>query len=555
MVHEFRAGVNRFRQPQLPVNPGTPAQQPLMGFLKTFLQYSISSFDTLGSGAEFRRAVNVYNYMDNLSYVKGNHQYKFGVDIRRYLFNAYNVGPNVFVFTGARAGSSMADFLLGLPTQTVSFDGSPTGNTRKFEFAAYGQDDWKVSPRLTVNYGLRWEFYGRIKERVNKQSFWVPDCNCMKVAGVDASEGLLDNDYNNFAPRLGLAWRPMDDRTVIRASAGVFYDNDQRHNLELAVNPPFFFARIFTAPPSLSDPFPAAQSTTSLRPATYDKKFRDTYIEQWNLSIQREILSGMLAQVAYIGNHGVKARRLRDPNQRINGVLPYPGFGSIGLFEQAGNSNYHALQLRVERGFANNFGFTSSYTWGHAIDDRPGQGAGRAPNNYNMRAERANSDFDVRHSWTSSVSFRVPWGTNRPWGRWSINAMSILQSGRPFTVTLPNAPNGERPNIVSGVDWRPTNQGPDHWINPAAFATPAAGTFGNLGRNTLRGPGLTNFDFSLVKRDSIGESNVEFRAEFFNIFNHPNFSVPNGVIGTSLGVVSATIAPERQIQLGVRVGF
>jgi hypothetical protein len=235
--------------------------------------------------------------------------------------------------------------------------------------------------------------------------------------------------------------------------------------------------------------------------------------------------------------------------------LPYPGFGSIALFEQAGNSNYHALQVRVERGFSKNFAYTSSYTWSHAIDDRPGQGAGRAPNNYNLQAERADSDYDVRHSWASSLSFRIPWATNKPWGRWSLNAIGIVQSGRPFTVTLPSAPNGERPNVVTGVDWKPANQGPDHWINPAAFTTPVAGTFGNLGRNSLRGPGFANFDFSLVKVESIGETNVEFRAEVFNIFNHPNFSVPSGVMGTSLGVISATISPERQIQLGVKVGF
>jgi hypothetical protein len=289
VVNEFRVGFNRFGQPQIPTNPGTPLLQPLMGTLKTFPVFNFVTSDTVGSNAEFRRAVNVYNYMDSLAYVRGNHQIKVGVDVRRYLFNAYNVGPNTFIFTGAGTspgagipGNPMADFLLGLPTKSISFEGSPTGNTNKFEFAGYAQDDWKALPRLTFNYGLRWEFYGRIKERVNKQSLWVPECNCIRIAGIDAPEGLVDNDYNNFAPRFGFAWRPIGDRSVIRGSAGVFYDNDQRHNLDFATNPPFFFVREFNSPSSLSDPFPASQAATTLRPNTMEKKFRDTYVEHWN---------------------------------------------------------------------------------------------------------------------------------------------------------------------------------------------------------------------------------------------------------------------------------
>ena len=344
------------------------------------------------------------------------------------------------------------------------------------------------------------------------------------------------------------------DRSVVRASAGIFYDNDMRHNLEFATNPPFFLVRQFPFPPSLSDPFPEALGSTALQPATLDKKYRDTYVAQWNLGVQHEVLRGLLTEVAYVGNHSVKARRLRNVNQLINNVPPYPGFGPILLFEQAGSSNYNALQIRAERRFSQAFGFTSSYTWGHAIDDRPGQGAGRIPNNYNLRVERGNADFDVRHNWTSSVSVNLPWGSNRFWGRWSLNAIGIVQSGRPFTVTT-QAITGDRPNVVPGVDWRPTDQGPDAWINPAAFSIPAANTFGNLGRNTLWGPPLRTLDVSLVKTEAIQDARLEFRAEFFNIFNHPNFGLPNSSIGPTLGLISSTSVPERQIQFGVKLTF
>src|SRR6185295_8176130 len=302
-----RAGYNRFHQPQLPLNPGTPAQVPLMGFEKAFLDFIIPQFDTLGSAPQFDRAVNVYNYIDSASYSRGNHQFKAGVDVRRYLFNFYVVGPNTFVFTGARSGNGLADFLLGLPAQTISVTGSPGGHSRKTELALYAQDDWKIAPNLTVNYGLRWEYYGRITEKNNKQSMWLASCNCMAVAGAALPPQLVDNDLNNFAPRLGLAYRPWGDRTVIRASSGIFYDSDMRHNAEVIGNPPFVLNQLFLSNfiPSLTldNPFPSGAGIPSLNPVTLDKHYRDTYAETWTFSVQREILRGTLIDVAYVASH------------------------------------------------------------------------------------------------------------------------------------------------------------------------------------------------------------------------------------------------------------
>jgi hypothetical protein len=558
LVHEFRAGFNRFRQPQTPLNQGTAALQPLMGTLKTFPMFSIAGYDPLGSGPEFRRADNVYNYVDNLSYVRGNHQFKFGVDARRYLFNGYNVPPNIFAFSGARTGQPINDFLQGLPTVAIAFEGSPNGNTRKFEFAAYAQDDWKIAPRFTLNYGLRWEFYGRMTERVNKQAFWVPECNCMQRAGIETRPGLVDGDYNNFAPRLGFAWRPFREKIVVRVSSGIFFDNDQRHNTEVFANPPFFASREYFFPPSLSAPF-SSGSTSTLQPQTFERHFRDTYVEQWSLNVQYQIAEDLLASVSYVGNHSVKGRRLRNVNQPLPGTsaAPYPGFARIALFEQAGSSNYNAFQFHLDRRFSRGLAFTSSYTWGHAIDDRPGQGAGLSQDYYNMRAERGDSDFDVRHTWVASGTYELPLGTGRPWGGWSINAISTTQSGRPFTVTtsLPTATfSGQRPDVVPGTNWRPSNQGPDLWIDPNAFRSPA-GPFGTLGRNTLRGPGVYNLDVSLIKTHRLETASLEMRAEFFNVLNHPNFGLPNAVLGPTLGTISATSVPERQIQLGVKLTF
>jgi hypothetical protein len=213
----------------------------------------------------------------------------------------------------------------------------------------------------------------------------------------------------------------------------------------------------------------------------------------------------------------------------------------------------------VERRFSRGFGFLSSYTWGHAIDDRPFQGGGQAQDPYNMRAERGSADFDVRHTWIVSGTYNLPFGDGKPWGGWSMNAISAARSGRPFSVTTapptPLAPP-VRANVVPGKDWRPTNQGPNNWINSEAFSRPASATLGDLGRNTLTGPGLYNLDVSLVKTQALGEtSEIQLRAEFFNVLNHPNFGLPNSALGAALGTISATASPERQIQFGVKLAF
>src|SRR5262249_10855836 len=222
------------------------------------------------------------------------------------------------------------------------------------------------------------------------------------------------------------------------------------------------------------------------------------------------------------------------------------------------------------------------YTWGHVIDDRPGQGsASVVQNNYDFRKERADADFDVRHRWTVSSVFEIPVGKGRKFGNnwnsvldavlggWGVNGIGTFQGGRPFTVSLTTNPSGsaigagaDRPNIVPGQSLVPSNQGPDNWINRDAFSLPANLTFGNAGRNIMRGPTFKNVDLSLAKNFQITEARkAQFRAEFFNLTNHPNFALPNArwaatVAGApNFGKITQTIGNERQIQLGLRFEF
>jgi hypothetical protein len=576
VVNEFRVGYSRVQQAVLPVNPGTAGQVPIMGFEKTFLSYVISAFDTLGSGSEFQRAVNVFNYIDTVAIHTGNHQLKAGVDGRYYQVNSYIISPNTFIFTGLRTGNSMADFLRGLPTLSYSFTGSPGGNARKNELAWFIQDTWKATRRLTVTYGLRWEYYGRITEQTNKQSLWVAECNCMRIAGDGIPPQLVENDYNNFAPRLGLVYRPFDSKTVIKASGGIFYDNDMRHNSEVIMNPPFFQANEFQSMSipglSLDNPFPANSGAPTLTPATFDRAYRDTYAAVWTLGIQHEARSRTLLGLTYVGNHIVKARRVRNLNQAVNGVPPFPGFANINAFEQAGNSSFNSLEARVERRFTEGLGLLSAYTWSHTIDDRPGQGGGPVQDSQNLHPERADADFDVRHRWTISLIWDLPFGHNRQWGRqwtalpqallggWSLSAIHVAQTGRPLSVTLAASPLGNvfRPNLVPGVDWKPENQGPDNWINRAAFSIATTpGVFGDLPRNTVRGPGVHNIDLALAKTHHVGDDlRLQFRAECFNVLNRANFGPPGTQLDRpSFGIISSTALPERQIQFGVHLDF
>ena len=299
--------------------------------------------------------------------------------------------------------------------------------------------------------------------------------------------------------------------------------------------------------------------------------YRDTYAAHWNLGIQTEFLPDTILDVAYVANRFVKMSRIRNVNDmRSDMTRPYAGFQNILFFEQAANSSYHSLQVRIEGRPTSGLVMTSAYTWGHALDDRPAQGLASQygiggvgiQNSYDLTKEWASSDFDVRHRYVLGATYALP-TTDRAGvagqalNGWGLNTILVVQSGRPFTVVIPD-PSGRalRPDAVAGVDPIPSNQGPDNWIDPAAFSNPS-GFYGTLGRNTLTGPGLSSLDFSIVKDFDTSESTrLQFRTELFNALNHSNFALPGRFFGTpGFGVVSSTTSAARQIQFGLRYEF
>ncbi|MBI3696193.1 MAG: TonB-dependent receptor [Acidobacteria bacterium] len=594
----------------------------------------VSGFITIGGPTNLPqgRHDNTYHYVENMTWIRGGHTMKWGLDIRRFLFNSFftSFGRGSFRFDGRFTGNSVADMLLGMPFQGDRNLGEPFHNALTFSSGYYFQDDWKMTPRLTLNLGLRYEYNLPPIEKVDKMASFDPTRNTLKVAGgreayIDPADGLLklrsrpdvgrrmwETDKNNVAPRVGLAWRPFGGTgTVIRAGFGVFYNYQIVGNgiTPLSRNSPF--RRRETA-----GPFPATErpnlanvfegTRPSVVPPGIQSDFKTAYINQWSFGIQREIASNMVLDASYLGSQGHKLPMPWNINQAVPGPgsvasrRPYPGYGNItgGFVSSIGNSNFNALQVRVERRFIRGLSFISSYTWSKSIDDNAGistgsDSSGNAQNARNLRAERALSDFDVSHRWVLSYVYDLPFGSGRHFpisntvaralaGGWQLTGILTLQGGRPFTVVSTNdnsntGANNDRPNVIG--DWRVARRDPDRWFNPCtrtlsgglrncapgdtpAWAENASGTFGSAGRNILRGDRLKNFDFGVYREFRVNERHAfQFRTEVFNLTNHPNFFSPTASITSaafsriSRAAFQAQTGAQRQIQFGLKYVF
>jgi hypothetical protein len=411
--------------------------------------------------------------------------------------------------------------------------------------------------------------------------------------------GGFDSDKNNFAPRLGLAWTIGDDeQTVVRAGYGVYYDTSPLAPGEaLYFNKPYFDFNLFFPLPglplTLSDPFPAFFPFALPDSAqAIQRDLRTPYMQHWNLNVQRELGHNRILEVGYVGSKGTKLLSARDLNQPQPSALPpglpfvprpIPQFDEINTIESRARSNYHSLQARLQQRLSAGLTLLTSYTWAKSIDDAsnffPSAGDPNYPqNSYDLRAERGRSNFDVEHRLSVSYVYDLPFGKGRAyladngaWSKilsgWQTSGIVTLQSGRPFTVALlrelDNSGTGisalgfganDRPNVIG--DPNLGEQSPERWFNTSAFTLPPPGTFGNAGRNILDGPGYQNVNASLIKNTALSETlNLQFRAEFFNLFNHPNFNLPDNFLGSpSFGQINSAREPRR-IQFGVKLLF
>ena len=560
---------------------------------------TITGFSPLGDeGNNPQHSVtNVYQFINSSSYVHGNHLVKFGADVRFTQQNAFrdveSRGRLQFSPFLTLTNNALADLLLGFPlvTSVARVDNPQQVRTHSFNF--FVNDSYRVTPRLTLNGGLRYEYNSPPVDAEDRATIYDLATRTLVPVGTHGvPRSGFEADKNNFAPRAGFAWS-ITEETVLRGGYGVYYDQSPLAPAEaLYFNSPFFDNNVFFPiqglPLTVNDPFPSffpfALPDSAL---AIQRDLRTGYMQHWNLNIERQIGDRNVLEVAYVGSKGTKLLTARDINQPQPSVLPpglpfvprpNPQFDDIDLLESRANSNYHALQARFQRRLSRGLSMLASYTWSKSIDDASNffssAGDPNFPqNSYNVAAERGRSNFDVAHRLSVSYSYALPFRRGgddlaaKLVNGWETFGILTLQSGRPFTVALLSEidnsgtgrsilgfGNNDRPNLIANPQL--SNPTPDRWFNTDAFAFPAPGTFGNAGRNILDGPAFQNFNASLVKNTALTEDvNLQFRVEAFNFFNHPNFNLPDNFFGSpTFGRITSARDP-RHIQFGLKLLF
>lgn len=567
---------------------------------------------------------------DAVSATFGNHSLKFGIDFLRPEYIEADVrnvrgdfrfrGRNTNTSNSTRSGAgAFADFLYGLPDSTQRQIGADPAVLTGWQYSFFIQDNWSVTPWLTLNLGLRYDLAAQLHERDNRLSNFIPELGISVCAGgefIDPELGvvcrsadelglpgsLVRADKNNFAPRFGFALRPFDnDKTVIRGGAGIFYSletiNPARQ--QLALSYPYLFREAYSRLSSnltllsFQNPFPAGRGgldgLTEPSGIPIDSKIPEVY--QYNLTLEREIIKDLAFEIGYVGT---QARHLGmrynlnapvpigvNPDGTLRTQRAFPSLGDIQYQVQAVNSSYHAMQASVRRRQRNGLSMLISYTFSKAMDmnsstNNSTTGSQRNPQDIrNWRAEYALSDFHRAHQLSASVIWELPFGKNLQGlsrtflGGWQLNGITTYTSGRPFTPQF-SAPDvtQQRPDLI-GDPYQNIPEG--FMFNPYAFATPVAASgdlYGNAGRNILIGPRYSRTDVSLLKNFRFNENmRLQLRWEVFNVFNQTNFKLPTfllpDVLGpieqlrstTNVGRPTELSTPMREMQLAARFIF
>ncbi|MEO7271209.1 MAG: TonB-dependent receptor plug domain-containing protein, partial [Vicinamibacterales bacterium] len=558
-----------------------------------------------------------YQIEDAMVWLKGRQQVKFGyrlVDRRPSPFihdntrSAITIGTsfvnNPLTNTG---GTGLAEMLLGY------FNSASRGfllekpEFRVVEQAAFVQDDVKVNDRLTVNAGLRYEIFHAPTEKHDRLANFDYQTFRMVYAGVDGVSRSANKktQYGNLGPRLGITYKVTDDgSTILRTGFGITYfpspyaaGNLNHLNVPFVISQnvqhetnPLDFSRLRT----LADPFPAIvpvqpRTTAELiaaNPRVSGHSFENetAYAEQWHLGIDRQLFSSLLLELEYVGSASKHLVLCYNPNEVQPGtgsldsrrlLQAIPNVSNMLQCDPRNQSTFHAGTAKLQKRFRNGVQFLVSYTYGKSLDygSSAASGGGAVGNGQtvtNMAAWHGPSGFDVRQRAVISHVYELPFGAGRRWmsdaggllggivGGWQLSGITSLTTGRPFSVSLQTGVNNGAPSwpnrIGSGELDNPTV---DLWFNPADFVAPAANTYGNSGRGILYGPGHVNVDASLSKRFAvIGRSNIEFRWDAFNVFNHPGFGFPNSAIGNpNAGRITTTVVDNRSLQFALKLNF
>ena len=547
---------------------------------------SVSGYSALTGSSTTDYPSKSLDLLDDVSLAKGKHIVKFGLEIRWIFLNQGTSQSGTLTYT------SPATFLknsMGTASYTAIL---PLVRQRKTQYWGYAQDEWKATANLTITAGIRYNFFNVLHAIGHDDvPFDLGTCGgyCSRY------DSFSNPRYDDFDPRLGIAWAHRD--TVLRAGGGIYHTDGQEDDQNLPIsNTVDRYSFSNTSFPTLSYPLTQFLQYAEngglgvVSPRDLDRDRKDDYVVAWTASVQKKLPLNILGTASYLGNKGTDILTTTYANlvKPETGVRPYPAFGPVSWRGNVGNSTFHALQLNARRAFQNGFLLSANYMWSHSINDGSiGGGESDVPqDSYCRSCDKASSDDDVRQVFNLSTVYQLPFGAAKKYlsnpgivrtflGGWTASVIATARAGLPVNVTIDRS-NGsvpgqyaitgeERPNYVYGVSLTPpAGSTPGEWINPAAFSTPASGTFGNLGRNAFRAPGFSQVDLGLSKEVSLTERmSIRFRAEAFNLFNRAQYGAPNADISQSnFGVITTTISSyatgggtPREFQLSAKISF
>ena len=551
---------------------------------------SVPNFSGLSGNSTSDQDGTTFSILDNVSWVKGRHTVKAGVEVRRVQVNEGNSATTTLTF------ASVANFQNNVLDSAAVLATLPLKRMRKTQEFAFVQDQFKLKPNLTLSLGLRYQFFSVFHESDNR-ALPFDFLTCGPAGYCPANAPFYFPKHNDFDPRLGVAWSPAAShgRTVVRAGAGIYHEDGQLddQNFPIANDQPRYNLTRGSAFPTLSFPvegfLPGAIGVLS--PKDLSRTRKDAYVSQWSVSVQQSLPDSIVGSVSYIASKGTNIMNRGYINTLIPGTAlrPYPAFGQIEIRGNNSNSEFQGLQGSLTRHFDRGLLFGLNYMWSHAINDASlGSGVEDVfPQNVNCRAcERSSSDQDARQSLSVFAVYELPFGASKRYfaqpgiwrtllGGWQWSGVAGGRTGLPVNVTVTRAssalPDGnagnQRPDVVSGVALVPAGGStPNAWINPAAFSVPAAQAWGDAGRNLLRGPGLWQVDTTVSRRVTIRERlSLELRGECFNLFNRAQFGNPAANISSpaSFGRITAlanTTGPTgsgtpREFQIALRAQF
>ena len=627
LILATKAAWNRLltdREP--PVDRSINAELGLRGVNTTIpgmAQFGVTGYTAIGIGTTTPNLADSQNrqLVSDLTWIRGRHSAKFGINfswIQAFLFNPQDALGN-FSFDGSytrnartlREGNAVADLLLGYAAQAQTSTFAYMNQRAPF-YDFYAQDEWRLTGRLTLNLGLRYEAHLPMVETRNLWSNFDIDTNPAKPVLVPAKDGsrfdraTIHPDLNDYGPRFGFAWRA-NNKTVFRGGLGVYYAQYEGFGGAqfLETNPPFTYKAVLTTnrvdptivlstglPPDTVSPKNAANIQTS----SYDRNLRHGYAEQWSFSIQRELPGDILLEAGYYANSAHKLMRRTEGNWALPGpgninsrrryssiLVPQDGVvvGPLaGTFRQEDtvDANYQSLQLKFEKRLSRGLSVLSSYIWSKAISNGRGEsGAGGVSSGLpqdplNLRGERSLADEHRPQRWVTSIIYNLPFGRGKMFlssaprfvegalGGWTVAGITTFESGPLQTLTVRGNPSNtggpDRPNVVHDWHLPSSARSLNQWFDVTAFVPNAPFTYGNAGRNLLDSPGIVNLDLAIYKEfRATDRARLQFRAEAFNASNTPHFGVPNASVGDpTFGQINGA-NEGRDLQFGLKVIF